>query len=77
MSLVLAGQSARANPFTELKELNEQKDAALKCETQGKWRQIHWRPTVEAAVADAQKVHKPVLVVLIVGKKAQKNATEC
>src|SRR5208283_202541 len=77
ISLLVAGiiavQTTYANPFAGFKELNEQKEAALQCEAQGKWRQIHWRSTVDQAAADAQRLRKPILVVLVVGKKGQKN----
>jgi hypothetical protein len=78
MSLVLVAISAvqptRAKMFAEF---NKQKQAALQCEAQGKWRQIHWRSTIDQAVADAGRMHLPILVVLVVGKEAKKNADEC
>jgi len=73
----IAVQSAPAKLFGVSKECDEQIQAALKCEAQGKWKQIQWRSTVDQAVADAERLHQPLLVVVVVGKKAEKNAKEC
>jgi len=77
MAGMIAVQATHAKPFAGFREYKEQKQAALECEAQGKWRQIHWRSTVDQAVADAERLHQPILVVLVVGKEAQKNAKEC
>jgi hypothetical protein len=81
MSLVIgcaiAVQSTQAKMFGVPKGCNDQIQAALQCEAQGKWKQVHWRSSVEQAQADAQRLHSPILVVLVVGKKAEKNAKEC
>jgi hypothetical protein len=77
VATMIAVQATQAKLFSGFKDLNEQKDAALQCEAQGKWRQIHWRSTVEQAVADAQRSRQPLLVVLVVGKKGEKNAKDC
>lgn len=77
VATTIAVQATEAKLFSGFKDLNDQKDAALQCEKQGKWRQIHWRSTVEQAVADAQRLRQPLLVVLVVGKKGEKNAKDC
>jgi len=77
LTAMIAIQATQAKLFAGFSEYKEQKEAALQCEAQGKWRQIHWRSTVDQAVADAQSLHKPVLVVLVVGKEAKKDANEC
>jgi len=78
MSLVMAAMSAVQPTCAKMfAEYNRQKQAALQCEAQGKWRQIHWRATIDQTVADAGRMHLPILVVLVVGKEAKKNAKEC
>ena len=77
VTTMVAAQATQAKLFAGFKDLNQQKDAALKCEAQGKWRQIHWRSTVDQAMADAQRLRQPILLVLVVGKKGEKNAKDC
>ncbi len=81
-ALVCAGLTglnleASAKPFGFWKEMNEQKEAALRCEAEGKWKKIHWRSTMDEVLIDASRTNKPILVVLVVGKDAQKGAKDC
>jgi len=75
--LLTQAQSAPAKGLFGLGDVNEAKDAALTCEKQGKWKQIHWRQTMDEAMADSAKTQKPLMVALVVGKKGEKNASEC
>jgi hypothetical protein len=74
---VIAVQSTSAKMFGVSKECSDQIQAALQCEAQGKWKQINWRSSMNQALADAQRLQQPILVVVVVGKKAEKNAKEC
>jgi hypothetical protein len=77
ISCAIAVQSTPAKMFGVPKECNDQIQAALQCEAQGKWKQVHWRSSMDQAKADAQRLQQPILVVIVVGKKAEKNAKEC
>ena len=70
-------QSVHAKGLLDFGGLNEAKEAALRCEKEGKWKQIHWRPTMQEALADAAKTQKPIMVALVVGKSGEKDAKEC
>jgi hypothetical protein len=78
VALLLAGaQTVSGNGLFDFGGLKEAEKAALQCELQGKWKQIHWRGTMDEAMADAAKTQKPIMVALVVGKKGEKNAKDC
>ena len=81
LAVALAGligvRTADGKGLFQNTELKQAINSTLKCEAQGKWKQIHWRSNFDQVLADAKTRQKPILVVLVVGKEGQKNAAEC
>ncbi len=75
--LAAVSKPAGAEGLFDLGKLKAEKDAALQCELEGKWKQIHWRDTMAQALSDAAKTQKPIMVALVVGKSGEKNASQC
>ncbi len=53
------------------------KKDAIAREKEGAWKKIAWQESAEAALKKGKESGKPILVVLIVGERGQKNAAEC
>ncbi|HEY9777794.1 MAG TPA: hypothetical protein V6C81_28800 [Planktothrix sp.] len=75
--LLLGTPVCLAKGLWENGDLQQAKTEALQCELTGKWKQIHWRGTMQQAMADAATSQKPIMVALVVGKSGEKNATDC
>ena len=50
---------------------------AVNAEGQGKWKEIRWARSPEAAVAQARSEDKPLFVFIVVGEHGQQNADHC
>ena len=50
---------------------------AVNAEGQGKWKEIRWARSPEAAVARARSEDKPLFVFIVVGEHGQQNADHC
>ncbi|HYG77225.1 MAG TPA: hypothetical protein VEK08_19630 [Planctomycetota bacterium] len=77
LACVAARAAKAAGATDEFKNVWEAKDAAFKAEEKGLWKKINWYQVSEVALRDAQKLNKPIMVFLLVGKNGQKEAPEC
>ena len=75
--LAWCGGAAAQMDREEQKKFDAFKKQTLRKEKGGTWKKIRWQKDMDAALAAAQKSGKPILVVLLVGHRAQKGAAEC
>lgn len=73
LTLALAG----AQDDDARKKFEELKKDILKKEAEGGWKKIAWEKDLAEARKKAAEGGKPLVVVLVVGHLAQKNAAEC
>lgn len=59
-----------------LAQTDKQKEI-LETEAKGLYKKIDWQPSMDAALKKAQAAGKPMMVFLIVGHLAKKNAEFC
>ncbi|MEK7467771.1 MAG: hypothetical protein AAB074_10195 [Planctomycetota bacterium] len=52
-------------------------DASLANESQRLWEQVDWHPSFQSARIEAIRSGKPIFVMLVVNKDAEKNAEYC
>lgn len=51
--------------------------AAMEQEATGRWKTIQWREQLPAALAEARKRGRPLLVYFVVSEKGRKGAEHC
>jgi hypothetical protein len=61
----------------ELEKIIALKNLVDENEPKQKWKQIHWQKDMDAALAEAQKHGKPVLVFMLVNESGKSDANHC
>jgi putative heme degradation protein len=63
--------------FALLLQPSDKQKEILEVEAKGLYKKIDWQPSMDAALKKAQADGEPILVFMIVGHLAQKNAEFC
>jgi hypothetical protein len=73
----LPAQASEGRQDEDKKKFEEFKKESLRKEDAGTFRKIAWQKDMAAALEKAQADGKPILVFLVVGHRAEKDAAEC
>lgn len=73
----VAQNKSLGDPGLIPKQMVEAEQEIRASEKRQEWKKIQWRTNAADALAEARRLDKPILVVLVVGEAGQKNAKRC
>lgn len=76
LALALAGALLADEPYDKEAEQAYEKEVLTRRE-EGLYKRIAWKGGMKEALASAQEAKKPILVFVVVGEWAKKNAEDC